>query len=68
MRIHRISSQRLDAAVASTTVHAGDKRSFSHCLFCGANAAVAPNRPLNETFGSFVPFRHITHYPIFNYY
>ena len=41
-----ITSERLGAAAASTTVHAGYKRSFSHCLFCGRTAAVAPNRQL----------------------
>jgi len=41
-----LTSERLGAAAAYTTVYAGDKRSFSHCLFCGATAAVAPNRQL----------------------
>jgi len=40
----RITSERLGAAAAYTTVYAGDKRSITHCLFCGRTAAVAPNR------------------------
>jgi len=45
---HRLplTSERLGAAAAYTTVYAGDKRSFSHCLFRGVTAAVAPNRQL----------------------
>ena len=53
----RATFWRLGAAAASTTVHAGYKRSILHCLFCGHTAAVAPNRQLNKTFGSFhIPF------------
>ena len=44
-RLH-LTSERLGAAAAYTTVYAGDKRSSSHCLFRGVNAAVAPNRQL----------------------
>ena len=44
-RLH-LTSERLGAAAASTAVYAGYKRSFSHCLFCGVTAAVAPNRQL----------------------
>ena len=44
----RTTSERLGAAAAYTTVYAGDKSSISHCLFCGVNAAVAPNRQLAE--------------------
>jgi hypothetical protein len=40
------TSRRLGEAAASTTFHAGDKRSISHYLFRGATAAVAPNRKL----------------------
>ena len=40
------TSERLGAAAAYTTVHAGYKRSFSHCLFRGVTAAITPNRPL----------------------
>ena len=42
----RLTSERLGAAAASTTISAGYYLSFSHCLFCGATAAVAPNRQL----------------------
>jgi len=42
-----ITSERLGVAAASTTVHAGDKRSCPHFLFYGATAAVAPNRQLS---------------------
>jgi len=38
------TSRRLGEAAASTAVYAGYKRSFSHCLFRGVSAAVAPNR------------------------
>jgi hypothetical protein len=41
-----ITTQRLGAAAASTTFHAGDKRSIPHKTFRGATAAVAPNRKL----------------------
>ena len=44
-RLH-LTSERLGAAAAYTAVHAGDKRSFTHCLFRGVTAAVAPNRQL----------------------
>jgi len=44
-RLHT-TSERLGAAAAYTTVYAGYKRSFSHCLFRGVSAAVAPNRQL----------------------
>jgi len=40
------TSERLGTAATFTTVHAGYKRSFSHCRFCGITAAVAPNRQL----------------------
>jgi len=41
-----LTSERLGAAAAYTTVDAGYYLSFSHCLFCGTTAAVAPNRQL----------------------
>jgi len=41
-----LTSERLGAAAAYTTVYAGDKRSITHCLFRGVSAAVAPNRQL----------------------
>ena len=44
-RLH-LTSQRLGAVAAYTTVYAGYKRSISHCLFRGISAAVAPNRQL----------------------
>jgi hypothetical protein len=37
---------RLCEGGASTTVHAGYKRSFSHCLFCGVIAPLSQNRSL----------------------
>ena len=40
------NAQRLGAAAAFTTFHAGYKRSCSHYLFRGVTAAVAPNRLL----------------------
>ena len=42
------TSERLGAAAASTTVHAGYYLSISHCLFCGVTAAVAPPRSSTE--------------------
>ena len=62
-KLLRITSQRLGAAAACTAVYAGDKRSISHCLFCGATAAVAPNRILAAVFlSSKLP--HIIFIPI----
>ena len=40
------TSERLGAAAAYTTVHAGDKRSFSHCLFCGVTARRCAKPPV----------------------
>jgi len=40
----RTTERRLGEAAASTTVHAGHKRSSLHYTFCGVTAAVAPNR------------------------
>ncbi|MCL2074655.1 MAG: hypothetical protein FWH18_12085 [Marinilabiliaceae bacterium] len=42
------TSERLGAAAAYTNISAGDYISILHCLFCGATAAVAPNRQLAE--------------------
>jgi len=44
----RLTSERLGAAAAYTTVYAGYYLSFPHCLFRGVTAAVAPNRQLAE--------------------
>jgi hypothetical protein len=40
------TTRRLGEAAASTNFHAGDKLSIPHKTFCGATAAVAPNRQL----------------------
>ena len=61
----RTTSQRLGAAAADTTVYAGYKRSFSHCLFCGATAAVAPNRQLCAGIFTF-HFAFFLNFTIFN--
>ena len=39
-------NERLGAGGGYDTVHAGHKRSYSHCTFCGATPPLAPNRPL----------------------
>ena len=41
-----ITSERLGAAAASTILPAGDFLASLHCTFCGATAAITPNRPL----------------------
>ena len=46
-RLHTTSEQ-LGAAAASTTISACYYLSFSHCLFCGDTAAVAPPRSSTE--------------------
>jgi hypothetical protein len=40
------TSQRLGAGGGYDTVHAGYKRSISHCIFRGATPPLAPNRQL----------------------
>ena len=54
----RITSERLGAGGGYDTVHAGHKRSCSHCTFCGATPPLAPNRQLAAAHfvGSFVSF------------
>ena len=42
----QLTSERLGAVAASTTVPAGYSLSNLHCRFCGVNAAITPNRPL----------------------
>ena len=42
----QVTSQRLGVVAAPTTVPAGYSLPNSHCRFCGATAAITPNRQL----------------------
>ena len=44
-RLH-LTSERLGAGGGYETVHAGHKRSCSHCIFRGDTPPLAPNRQL----------------------
>ena len=55
------NDQRLDAAAASTNVHAGDKRSISHKIVCGVTAAISQNHPLSVVFFVFTSLFFVSH-------
>ena len=48
------TSERLGAGGGDDTVHAGHKRSYSHCSFRGATPPLAPNRQLAEVLFVFI--------------
>ena len=64
-RLHarRACTQRpsgLAQAGGCDTVHAGHKRSCSHCTYCGVTPPLAPNRPLEAV--HFVDYQDLSFY------